>query len=331
MWRRWVELTRRQEDGLSFALFRVLIGLCLIATVGTVIVHGLVPIIWIDRDYGGYRTLGDRSWLITLLGGPRPEAVWGVIAVALLSGLALTVGLGGRFTALVASQSWLALSVLNGHCGGSYDELLSNALWLLVLGPCAHTLSLDARIRTGRWLRTEPIGSWARYLVVFQLVVVYCSTGSQKLSAYWTPVGGFSALYYILQQPSWQRTDMSFLAHVYPLTQLATAATWLWELTSPLLLVSMWLRADPERGGRVRRFLARFDYRIPFCVVGLAMHMGIEVVMNVGPFSFIALSYYVAIWRPGEIAAAWRWLARRRSPVGSHGPGSRAEGIVATP
>ena len=139
MWRRLVELTSTKEDGLSFALFRALIGACLIATVCTVITHGLVPIIWIDRDWGGYRTLGDRSWLITLLGGPRPEAVWLVIAVALLSGLALMVGLGGRITALVAGQSWLALSVLNGHCGGSYDELLSNALWLLVLGPCSRT------------------------------------------------------------------------------------------------------------------------------------------------------------------------------------------------
>ena len=307
MWRRIVELTSAQEDGLSFALFRVLIGACLIATVMTVIVHGLVPIIWIDRDWGGYRTLGDRSWLITLLGGPRPEAVWGVIAVALSAGLALMVGIGGRFTAFVASQSWMALSVLNGHCGGSYDELLTNALWLLVLGPNSRTLSLDARIATGRWLRADPIGKWARYLVVFQLVVVYCSTGSQKLSAYWTPVGGYSALYYILQQPSWQLRDMSFLAYVYPLTQLATAMTWLWEISSPLLLVSMWLRADPERGGRVRRFLARLDYRIPFCIIGLGMHIGIELSMNVGPFSFIALSYYVALWRPDEIAA----LARR--------------------
>ena len=308
MWRRLVELTSASEDGLSFALFRVLIGACLIATVGTVIVHGLVPIIWVDSDWGGYRTLGDRSWLITLLGGTRPEAVWGVIAVALLAGFALVLGLGGRLTAFVASQSWLALSVINGHCGGSYDELLSNAIWLLVLGPSTRTLSLDSRIRTGRWLSAEPIGSWARYLVVFQLVVVYCSTGSQKLSAYWTPVGGFSALYYILQQPSWHRMDMSFLAYVYPLTQVATAMTWIWELTSPLLLVSMWLRAHPDRGGRVRRFLTRIDYRIPFCIIGLGMHVGIEAVMNVGPFSFIALSYYVAIWRPDEIVGFARRL-----------------------
>jgi len=326
MWRRLVELTSAKEDGLSFAIFRALIGVCLLATVGTVVAHGLVPIIWIDREWGGYRSLGDRSWLVTLLGGPRPEAVWLVIATALVSGVALTIGLGGRITALVASQSWLALSLLNGHCGGSYDELLSNALWLLVLGPCTRTLSLDSRIRTGRWLSAEPIGKWARYLVVFQLVVVYCSTGSQKLSAYWTPVGGFSALYYILQQPSWQRTDMSFLAYVYPLTQVATATTWMWELTSPLLLVSMWLRAHPDRGGRVRRFLTRIDYRIPFCIVGVGMHLGIQALMNVGPFSFVSLSYYVAIWRPDEIAA----VARRLGSLarGAHNSSAPATRIV---
>jgi hypothetical protein len=330
MWRRWVELLSRKEDGLSFACFRVLIGLCLIGTVGTVVVHGLVPIIWIDRDFGGYRTLGDRSWLLTLLGGPNPFAVWSVIAVALLAGVALTIGFGGRITALVASQFWLALSLVNGHCGGSYDELLSNALWLLVLGPNAHTLSLDARIRTGHWLRAERIGSWARYLVVFQLVVLYCSTGSQKLSAYWTPVGGYSALYYILQQPSWQRTDMSWLAHVYPLTQLATATTWAWEISSPLLLVSMWLRMDPERGGRVRRFLARYDYRILFCLIGISIHLGIEALMDVGPSSFVALSYYVAIWRPEELMAVARRLGWRAPPFAMHNPSAPATDIVTT-
>ena len=52
MWRRLVELTSAREDGLSFAIFRVLIGACLLATVGTVVAHGLVPIIWIDREWG---------------------------------------------------------------------------------------------------------------------------------------------------------------------------------------------------------------------------------------------------------------------------------------
>src|SRR4030095_2944293 len=100
--------TSASEDGLSFAIFRALIGVCLLATVGTVIAHGLVPIIWIDREWCGYRTLGDRSWLVTLLGGPRPEAVWLVIAMALVSGVALAIGLGGRFTALVGSPRWVA-------------------------------------------------------------------------------------------------------------------------------------------------------------------------------------------------------------------------------
>src|SRR5688572_3329523 len=171
MWRRWVALLSRTEDGLTFALFRVATGLGLLGTVGTVLVHGLVPIIWVDVAHGGYRTLGERSFLIAALGGARPEVVWGIVATALLMGTFLVLGLGGRVTAFVAVQAWLALSYVNGHTGGSYDELLANSLWLLVLGPNSHTLSLDARLRTGSWFRAEPIGSWARYLVVFQIVV----------------------------------------------------------------------------------------------------------------------------------------------------------------
>jgi hypothetical protein len=45
--------------------------------------------------------------------------------------------------------------------------------------------------------------------------------------------------------------------------------------------------------------------------------------MNVGPFSFIALSYYVAIWRPDEIAAVARWFARRGGAHNSEAPATR--------
>jgi hypothetical protein len=312
LWKRWVAVTSREEDGLTFALFRVAIGLALLGTVGTVVVHGLVRVIWVDKAFGGYRSLGHNSLLVNALGGPRPEVIGGIVATALVAGLLLVLGLGGRVTAFVAAQSWLALSLVNGHTGGSYDELLSNALWLLVLGPNSRTLSLDARFRQGSFFDPRPIGAWARYLVLLQLVVVYCSTGLQKVSAYWTPVGGWSALYYILQQPSWQRTDLSVLARVYPLTQVATATTWLWEVTSPFLILSMWLRMEPERGGRFRKLLARWDYRKVFFVVGVGIHLGIEALMNVGPFSWIALSFYVALWHPDEIRGLWarRVLAR---------------------
>src|SRR5262249_39413460 len=159
------------------------------------------------------------------LGGVQPQNVWLVVAVCLLSALGLALGLASRLNAFLALQSYMALTGLNPAAGGAYDWLLTNALLLLVLRRCGQTLSLGYRVRTGRWVSDEPVPAWPRYLVVYQMVLVYWSTGMHKVSGAWTPAGGFSALYYILQEPTWRRWNMSWLAWVYPATQAATALT----------------------------------------------------------------------------------------------------------
>jgi hypothetical protein len=141
-----------------------------------------------------------------------------------------------------------------------------------------------------------------------------------KVSGTWTPAGGFSALYYILQEPTWQRWDLSWLAWVYPLTQLGTATTWIWEITSPLLLLVLWYRRTRSLPGRLRSLCNRLPLRGLWVIIGLAVHLGILVLMDVGPFSPIALSYYVCLFTPAE----WRRLAERLRP----GARDRVAGIA---
>lgn len=301
-WIRWVELLDRRETGEILAVFRILAGLSLVATVADVVLAGAVDVIWIDAADGGYRHLGrTSSWLIDLLGGPSPEVVWMLVGVAILGGLFLAVGLGGRITALACAQAMLALSMINSHTKGSYDALLSNALWLLVLADSTATWSLDARLRTGRFCTDREVPAWPRYLAIVQIVVMYFFNAIQKVSASWTFAGGFSALYYILQQPTWQRFDHGWAASVYPLTQVATAITWFFELFSPLLLLVLWFRATADRPGRIRRRFNRFDLRIPFAVTGFLLHAGIYALMDVGTFSFIVLSFYPCLFSPADL------------------------------
>jgi hypothetical protein len=288
-------------------LFRIACGLCILYTVGSVVVQGMVQAIWLSPAYGGFESLGPAPRLFRLLGGARPETVWLVVVLSLVSGFLLLVGLGGRLTALVALETYLGLWQLNTDACGGYDWLLTNGLWLLVLASSTATLALDCRLRTGRWLSDEPVSAWPRYLAIYQIVVVYWSTGMHKVSGTWTPAGGFSALYYILQEPTWQRWDMSWLAWVYPLTQLGTATTWAWELTAPLLLLVLWYRRTSNRPGGLRALSNRLPLRGFWVAIGLAVHVGILVLMDVGPFSLIALSYYVCLWTPHE----WRALAQR--------------------
>ena len=234
------------------------------------------------------------------------------LSLGLLAGCCLVLGIGSRVAAFVGLQCFLALAWINPHTGGSYDVLITNALWLLVLARSDATWSLRSRVREGSWSSALKVAAWPRYLVILQLVIMYSSSGWQKLSAYWIPGGDFSALYYIMQQPSWQRGDMSWLAQIYPLTQAGTALSWFFEtLGAPLLLVTYWARYRGERAGRVGRTLIRIHFREAFVLVGLSMHLLILLAMEVGPFSWASMAYYTALLHPDEIASIWSRFRKR--------------------
>lgn len=313
-WRAWLSILQRREDALPFAIFRLLTGLAVLWNTLPAVLHGLVPVVWFDRADGGYRSLSaGGSWLLTALGGPTPELVIALCVVTLVTGAMVMLGVGGRVAALLALQGTLAISMINTDAKGSYDALLCNSLWLLVLGRGDATLSLSARLRSGAWIPRAEIAAWPRYLAILQIAAVYGSTGIHKVSAFWTPMGGYSALYYILQQPTWHRFDMTWLAYVYPLTQVSTALVWCFELSWPLLGLALYLRQKPGEGGRVRRLLRRMDPRTPYVVFGVAMHLMILAFMEVGPFSAISLAYYPCLYRADELRRGWARL-RRRAP-----------------
>jgi hypothetical protein len=283
-WRQWCDFLAEREPGTAVALFRISIGICVVWMFGSIAANGLVPVVWLNPSDGGWRHV-NTPWLLEQLGGVTPANVRAFTILAIASGFMLAIGFFGRAAAFFALQCTLALTHIDRP--GFDDLLLGNLLWLLVLARNSATLSLDCKLRTGSWRSPEPIPAWPRRLVIVQLVVMYFATGVQKATVYWTPADGWSALYYILQSPRWARVEKPWLADVYPLLQLGTAVTWLWEVTAPLLLLALWRR---RRGGR-----GRFVWG--FVAIGLAMHLGIFAFMDLGPFSFIALSCYWCLFR----------------------------------
>jgi hypothetical protein len=302
---RLVAFTSRTEAGTSLALFRIGIGAVMFAMFAELQARGVVDALWIDRDFGGIRDL-EPSWLIDALGGPRPGVVWPVFYAAWAASAAVLVGVGGRLAPFVALQGFMALSSLNSHALGSYDSLQFNALWLLTLGGGTQTASVDCRIRTGAWTSDAPTWAIARYLVAYQLFLMYWTTGLQKVSAFWTPGGDLSALYYILQQPTWQRFDHSWAAAWFPLTQLGTGVSWWWEILTPLWLWA-WLRS--LSGSETWLTRSRWVY----AAIGVIFHVAIETTLEVGPFSYASLSFYAALVHP------WEWARLREKYAGPAG------------
>jgi hypothetical protein len=141
---------------------------------------------------------------------------------------------------------------------------------------------------------------------------MYTLTGLQKSALVWTPAGGYSALYWVMQDPTWMRFDGAFAAWISPLLRVATAVTWHWEQLSILLLLWFYYRRTKEKGGRIRNWVLKRDWRIGWALIGVMLHAGILLLMNVGPFSWVSLSFYVLLWRPSEWTRAWEWWRARR-------------------
>jgi hypothetical protein len=310
-WARLVALLGTTEGAASLALFRAFTGLVLVLNAVHLWGAGTLLPLLTDAAHGGYRPLDPDHWLVSLLGGATPTTAWALSGASFLGGLLMVVGLGGRGAVLLAWLGTMALFALNADTGGGHDRVLTNALYLLLLAPSTRTLSLDCWLRAGRLHDAAArVAAWPRWVGIYQLVLIYGTTGVQKLGLDWFPMGDWLALYYALQLPSWQRVPMEWVARPpwLWLTQAGTAATWAFEVLSPLLLGWFWLRRTAGRGGWLRRWALRFDLRRLYALVGLLLHMGIWATMDVGPFSPAMLAWYFLLFRPAEIEAApARW------------------------
>jgi len=235
-WSALVAALGRREPASGLALFRIAVGAVTLYAILSMAIGGIDAALWVDASEGGMLRLPEGRWLLRWLGGPTQAAITRLEIAGAMTAAAVMVGAGGRVTTLLAGQIYLALSTANPRVMGGYDALISGALWLLFLSESTASWSVDARLRTGRWTPQVRIPAWPRYLVIFQLLVVYGTTGLNKLGFPWTPAGGFSALYWVFQEPTWRRFETGWAAAwLYPLTQAATAITWFWEIGAPLL------------------------------------------------------------------------------------------------
>ncbi len=313
-WRGWVDFTSEREHPRVMAAFRIAVGVLALGTLLYAALGGVVDTLWIDRQYGGAVQLGSGSLLVGVFGGPKPSVVWGFVVVGCAASILVALGAGGRLPCFVAAHAYFALARVNGNTTGGYDILFTNAFFFLLVAGANATLSVDCRVRTGKWTSDRTIAAWPRRLMILQLLVMYAATGLQKMSPVWTPFGGYTALYWVLQDPNWRRFDMSWIGGVMPLVRGATALTWHWELGSPLLFLWYYAERSKERGGRFRRWLTRFDLRKPYVFVGIGLHIGILIGLNVGPFSLISLAYYLAFLTPDELADVWKRRHKTEPP-----------------
>ncbi len=307
-WTGWAGLWARRESPRVLAIVRIAVALVLLYDFVYVWALDLVPTLWGTPEAGGFGDVMSRKPVPELYRWfpPTEATAWATWAGMVAALACLAAGFLTPLAALVALaiSSQLAQVLPMGDRG--IDLMMRNVLLLLALSGCGRAWSVDALVFTrGLGARLfgarDTVQAWPRHLLVLQVLVMYFTAGIQKTSVTWWPLGGYGALYLILQDPSIAAFRFGWLERIYPLTQLAGVGTMVFELGAGPILLTWWFRDSRTRGGRLRALYNRLDLRKLWMVIGVFLHLGIAATMSLGIFPYAMLALYPAFFHPDEL------------------------------
>lgn len=307
-WAAWVTLWDRREPATGLAVVRIGVGVALLVDLLHLAPLGMVtPLFAAPPDGYAVASGGFAPELLAAGAGPT---LW---LLAVIAAAGVLVGLATRLSCFGLSLALAQLAYLAPDTDRGIHMVLRVVLVILALSGCHARWSVDAWVwrKLGRPLRQD-IPAWPRYLLVLQLVWIYFSAGIGKSGVEWSPGGGFVALANALMDPHLARFGSAWVSHVLPLTQLATALTMVFEVSAPLYLVWLWCTVTVDRSDlpwpRVRRRIHRLRLRWSWIVLGVTLHLGIAVFLQIGMFPWGMIALYPALLRPPELARVTGWL-----------------------
>jgi Vitamin K-dependent gamma-carboxylase len=275
-----------------YALLRILLGL-----LGCVTLLGVSNLseFW---DLGGFvsaedRGLGLKAFLLahnlgTVGGRGLFFGSFGVFA-AMAAGVKtnITVPLGLFASLMDLSWNYLPHS-------GAYSAMLA-VLFCLVWTDCGSVWSFDSWLARRQGAAPEA----ARYpiaplrLIRLQVGLIYLSTGIRKLySEHWRDG---SAIHYVLSTNVYQRFPHDLPLRLEPIATLLTYIVLVWEVG--FLFAVLW---------RPTRRLV--------LVLGVLLHLGMQAMIEIGPFAWVMLASYAAFLEPSTVPAlprrAWNVVTR---------------------
>lgn len=296
-WDGWVALWDRTESPAALALVRIFVGLALLADFINLARLGVVGPMFTAAPEGYAVNAGGFANEILDAGlGPALYVVATIAAACVMLGLGTRAACGVLVVALT-QLAWIAPDADRG-----IHMIFRVVLVILALSGSHAKWSLDAWLWAKR-KRPYPavIAAWPRYLILLQLLWIYFSGGINKSGAEWGPGGGFLALANTLTDPHFARFDPAWIAALLPLTQLATVATMVFELSAPLYLVWLYCAETGDRPGTWRRWINRLRLRWLWIATGVLFHVGLVIALPIGIFPWGMLALYPVLLRPAEL------------------------------
>jgi Vitamin K-dependent gamma-carboxylase len=290
----WESFFFKPESPICIALFRVLYGICVSATI--ILLHSD----WLEW-YGTHAWVSERTMHVVEPGirlnlfGLFPENdrwIAYFFWIALLFSVMLTIGLWTRVSSIAVflclnSLQQRALFITHGG-----DKFLRVAGFFLMFAPAGAVLSVDHFLRL-RNRTTEAIqlrAPWAQRMIQFELTLLYFTSFLWKLKGHMWLDG--TALYYVIHLRDVQRL---------PVPE--------WVKSVAMLKLGSWLALVLEFSLGVLIWFKRFRY--PLLFLGLCFHLCLEYAFNFPMFQWDVLSAYVLFIDPEDLNRAWRWILRR--------------------
>ncbi len=330
LWPNWVGLWNGREDATALALCRISLALTLFYDFWEVRSLGLIEALWsIAPDgYANPYPQGWGAWLFDR-GPESAHLMWWLVVLSLF---AMCIGFCTRLACVLVIVLASQIAYLAPEGDRGIDMMMRIFIGIVACSRSNARLSVDAWLwRLFKRPLDPVVPSWPRLLLMVQLIWIYFSGGINKSGAEWGPHGGFLALANTLADPHFARFDPGWVETLLPLTRVATAVTIVFEITAPIYLLFYYYARTPDRGGRIRRVLAKYRIRWQWIVIGGSFHIGIAMFMRLGIFPFGMLAVYPALLLPEELWRMRSWVRRRMGKVDEPMPVARVTAVATAP
>jgi hypothetical protein len=315
-WQRWVAFWDQREHPRAIGLARILLGSVILADFLQIWRLGLVLAIFGTQQVGGLSDAvvrADIPWFYRIF-PPTESSAWLLYLALCTLAFLFTIGAYTRFSAFALMILWAQQAMILPPSDRGIDMLCRDLLCIFMFSSAGFWVGVDGWLARAQGRSTDLVPAWPRYLMILQLVVMYWTAGVQKVGLEWLPMGHFSALYVILQDPAIATHDFSWLGRqpFYFVTQVATAITLLWQWFYPIVLLWYWYEYGPQKPGRLRDFARRWHPKYAMIAIGAMFHVGLAIGLELGIFPWAMLAVYPAFFHPDELGAFGRLLGLDR-------------------
>jgi hypothetical protein len=293
--RAWNDFFFTKQSPIPIALFRILYGLLVIATLGLLYpdwlpwygVHG-----WVSPATARSLEPGVRLNLFSVI--PQSDAwIEALFWVALVSAILLTIGLLTRFNSVLVFLCLTSFQQRNPYITHGGDTFLRLAGFFLIFAPAGAVFSVDRLIRLRRGKEPadiQPKSPWAQRMIQLQLALLYFATFLLKLKG-----------------APWLRGTALF--YVYHLEELRRFPLPSWFFHPIVLKLGSWSALFLEFSLSVLVWVKELRYVI--LAFGVLFHLFLDYSLNVPLFQWDILSAYVLFIDFDDLRRAGKWTRQR--------------------